>query len=82
MSPSWTFPARAEPSYGSSDPSRGTSIFELKPSWQKYKVLIKNYIKILTFCLYHDFNQSYDQFFELLYDNRYFLSQIHNNLQT
>jgi hypothetical protein len=40
MSPSWNFPARAEPSYEGSEPSRaepswGTLISELKPSWKK-----------------------------------------------
>ena len=32
MSPSWNFPARAEPSYEGSEPSWDTLIFELKPS--------------------------------------------------
>ena len=32
MSPSWNFPARAEPSYEVSEPSWGTLISELKPS--------------------------------------------------
>ena len=37
MSSSWNFPARASPSYEGSEPSRGTSIFELKPSWNFFK---------------------------------------------
>ena len=31
---SWNFPARASSSYECSEPSLGTLIFELKPSWQ------------------------------------------------
>ena len=34
MSSSWNFSAWAEPSYGGSEPSRGTLILKLKPSWQ------------------------------------------------
>ena len=33
MSPSRNFPARAEPSYEGAEPSWGTLISELKPSW-------------------------------------------------
>ena len=33
MSPSRKFPARAEPSYEGAEPSWGTLISELKPSW-------------------------------------------------
>ena len=42
MSSSWNFPARASPSYEGSEPSWGTLIFELKPSWQ-----FRQYVKKL-----------------------------------
>ena len=43
MSPSWNFPARAEPSYDCSESSRaelGSFIYELKPSWIFFCILL------------------------------------------
>ena len=37
MSSSWNFPTWAEPSYEGSEPSWGTLIFELKPSWHYWQ---------------------------------------------
>ena len=45
MSSSWNFPARASPSYESSEPSWGISISELKPSWIYYAL-----VRIFQFC--------------------------------
>ena len=58
MSPSWIFPSRAEPSYEVSEPSWGTLISELKPSWQcqqNIAILFSQFFSqvfIIRFCLH------------------------------
>ena len=55
----WRF--RAEPSQA--EPSWGTSIFELKPSWQYRQYVCQ---KIAIVGLYHDYNQFQGHFYELM----------------
>ena len=50
MSSSWNFPARASPSYEGSEPSWGTSIFELKPSWQYWQYVCQKIANSSQFC--------------------------------
>ena len=66
MSSSWNFPARASSSHEGSEPSWselswGTSIFELKPSWQKkqfFDLDYKCHPNFLILCIYYyDYNQ-------------------------
>ena len=59
MSPSWNFPARAEPSYKVSEPSWGISISELKPSCQFF--LCKAFLALFS-CFYLILNQQFSHF--------------------
>ena len=80
MSPSWKFPARAEPSYKGSEPSRaepswGTSIFELKPSCQfflMYSFFSSNFFS----CFYQFWNH-----FNLLFTTKKIENRVPNLLK-
>ena len=71
MGSSWNFPARASPSYESSElswaePRSGTSIFELKSSWNFFM----NYNQISQFStsimIITNSNQLHDNFYEFM----------------
>ena len=63
MSPSWNFPARAEPSFEGSEPSLAGA-FQFS-SWNRADSMEANFSNFPILLLYHDFNQLYDLFLNL-----------------